>query len=52
MYRVDSPSAHEMGSGTLYVALFYGAASLVLAFITVFLRRGRAARRAALKGKH
>lgn len=47
MYRVDSPSAHEMGSGTLYVALFYGAASLVFAFMTVVLRRRRAARRAA-----
>jgi BASS family bile acid:Na+ symporter len=41
MYYVDSPSAHEMGAGTLYVALFYGGASLILALMSIVYRRRR-----------
>jgi BASS family bile acid:Na+ symporter len=50
LYHVDSPSAQAMGAGTLYVALFYGAASLILAFVSITLRRRRAARRALQGG--
>jgi BASS family bile acid:Na+ symporter len=45
MSQVDSPSAQEMGAGTLYVALFYGGASLILAMMSVAFRRLRPSRR-------
>jgi BASS family bile acid:Na+ symporter len=39
MYTVDSSVAQQMGAGTLYVALFYGGASLVLSAISVVFRK-------------
>ena len=41
LYAIDSPSAHEIGAGTLYVALFYGGASLFLSLLTIATRRRR-----------
>lgn len=47
MSQVDSPLASEMGAGTLYVALFYGGASLVLSAMSVIYRRSRAGQQLA-----